>query len=277
MRDVAREAAGVSVETVYGTAGSKAQPADARSSTSGSSATTTRSLWRSAPMFRALGEGDRTTRLLKRRPGWSRPQYARVAALHRTLGHAARVTRSSPRRRAELQQARQLTSFADGLELILGHSPDTRAGARPPGDREPRGLPPAGRVDRLERGAVPGVAGHRPSAGCSTTSPRRQHDQPHRSARRPRRHPDDGHRPLRAAPRPRPRSAWFSGPRRQPSRRRRTALAEHLLWMMGFLHAHHSGEDEGLYPLVVRRNPGPPSWSSGWTQTTSRSPRRWTP
>lgn len=36
---------------------------------------------------------------------------------------------------------------------------------------------------------------------------------------------------------------------------RRTAIAEHLLWMMEFLHAHHSGEDEGLYPLVVRRNP----------------------
>jgi hemerythrin-like domain-containing protein len=37
---------------------------------------------------------------------------------------------------------------------------------------------------------------------------------------------------------------------------RRAALAEHLLWMMDFLHDHHSGEDEGLYPLVKRRNPG---------------------
>ena len=37
--------------------------------------------------------------------------------------------------------------------------------------------------------------------------------------------------------------------------RRRTALAEHLIWMMGFLHHHHEGEDDGLYPLVVRRNP----------------------
>jgi hemerythrin-like domain-containing protein len=36
---------------------------------------------------------------------------------------------------------------------------------------------------------------------------------------------------------------------------RRTALAEHVLWLMQFLHDHHSGEDEGLYPLVVRRNP----------------------
>jgi hemerythrin-like domain-containing protein len=40
----------------------------------------------------------------------------------------------------------------------------------------------------------------------------------------------------------------------EPARRR--ALAEHLLWMMDFLHAHHSGEDEGLYPLVTRRNAG---------------------
>jgi hemerythrin-like domain-containing protein len=37
--------------------------------------------------------------------------------------------------------------------------------------------------------------------------------------------------------------------------RRRTALAEHALWLMDFLHHHHNGEDEGLYPLVVRRNP----------------------
>jgi hemerythrin-like domain-containing protein len=37
--------------------------------------------------------------------------------------------------------------------------------------------------------------------------------------------------------------------------RRRTALAEHALWLMHFLHAHHTGEDDGLYPLVVRRNP----------------------
>jgi hypothetical protein len=36
---------------------------------------------------------------------------------------------------------------------------------------------------------------------------------------------------------------------------RRTALAEHLLWMMQFLHDHHAGEDDGLYPLVKRRKP----------------------
>jgi hemerythrin-like domain-containing protein len=39
----------------------------------------------------------------------------------------------------------------------------------------------------------------------------------------------------------------------QPDRRK--ALAEHAIWLMDFLHHHHTGEDEGLYPLVVRRNP----------------------
>jgi hemerythrin-like domain-containing protein len=31
---------------------------------------------------------------------------------------------------------------------------------------------------------------------------------------------------------------------------RRTALAEHLIWLMDFLHHHHEGEDNGLYPLA---------------------------
>ena len=41
---------------------------------------------------------------------------------------------------------------------------------------------------------------------------------------------------------------------REPRRRR--AIGEHLVWLMDFLHAHHQGEDRGLYPLVLRRNPG---------------------
>ena len=40
----------------------------------------------------------------------------------------------------------------------------------------------------------------------------------------------------------------------QPDDVRRVALAEHLLWMMDFLHHHHRGEDDGLYPLVVSKN-----------------------
>jgi hypothetical protein len=40
-----------------------------------------------------------------------------------------------------------------------------------------------------------------------------------------------------------------------PQGRQRQALGEHVMWMMEFLHAHHTGEDEGLWPLVRRQNP----------------------
>src|SRR5690349_12324541 len=40
-----------------------------------------------------------------------------------------------------------------------------------------------------------------------------------------------------------------------PQGRRRRALGEHVVWMMEYLHAHHTGEDEGLWPLVRERNP----------------------
>ena len=37
-----------------------------------------------------------------------------------------------------------------------------------------------------------------------------------------------------------------------PQGRRRQALGQHVVWMMEFLHAHHTSEDEGLWP----RRPG---------------------
>jgi hemerythrin-like domain-containing protein len=40
-----------------------------------------------------------------------------------------------------------------------------------------------------------------------------------------------------------------------PSEGQRRAIAEHLRWMMEFLHHHHRSEDEGLYPLVRSRDP----------------------
>jgi hypothetical protein len=40
-----------------------------------------------------------------------------------------------------------------------------------------------------------------------------------------------------------------------PRGRQRVALGRHVGWMLDFLHAHHSGEDAGLWPLVLRRNP----------------------
>ncbi|MGE3287949.1 MAG: hemerythrin domain-containing protein, partial [Pseudonocardia sp.] len=40
-----------------------------------------------------------------------------------------------------------------------------------------------------------------------------------------------------------------------PLPRQRRALAAHLDWMMDFLHAHHEGEDAGLYPMVRAADP----------------------
>jgi hemerythrin-like domain-containing protein len=40
-----------------------------------------------------------------------------------------------------------------------------------------------------------------------------------------------------------------------PADAQRRAIGEHLSWMMEFLHAHHEGEDAGLWPLVRVRNP----------------------
>jgi hypothetical protein len=37
---------------------------------------------------------------------------------------------------------------------------------------------------------------------------------------------------------------------------RRVGLADHVLWMMHALHVHHHGEDIGLYPMVLRNDPG---------------------
>lgn len=40
-----------------------------------------------------------------------------------------------------------------------------------------------------------------------------------------------------------------------PDDHQRVAVAEHLLWLMTWLHEHHESEDEGLYPVVRRQNP----------------------
>ena len=40
-----------------------------------------------------------------------------------------------------------------------------------------------------------------------------------------------------------------------PSPERRRGLAAHVLWMMHFLHIHHTGEDVGLWPLIRTKNP----------------------
>lgn len=40
-----------------------------------------------------------------------------------------------------------------------------------------------------------------------------------------------------------------------PDDRQIRAIAGHLAWMMEFLEAHHRSEDDGLYPLVLERDP----------------------
>src|SRR6185437_13394395 len=40
-----------------------------------------------------------------------------------------------------------------------------------------------------------------------------------------------------------------------PGRRQRAALCGHLNWMAAFLHRHHEGEDDTLYPMVTAANP----------------------
>jgi hypothetical protein len=51
----------------------------------------------------------------------------------------------------------------------------------------------------------------------------------------------------------RARTALADTPPPAPGQRR--AIAEHLGWMMQFLHAHHEAEDNGLYPMVRERLP----------------------
>jgi hypothetical protein len=40
-----------------------------------------------------------------------------------------------------------------------------------------------------------------------------------------------------------------------PQGRHRPAVADQVLWLMQALHAHHTAEDSGLWPLVRQRNP----------------------
>jgi iron-sulfur cluster repair protein YtfE (RIC family) len=40
-----------------------------------------------------------------------------------------------------------------------------------------------------------------------------------------------------------------------PSEAQRVAIAAHVRWLMDFLHRHHAGEDQGLWPLVRAHNP----------------------
>jgi AcrR family transcriptional regulator len=120
MRDIAK-AAGVSVETVYGTAGSKAQLL-VRAVDVGVVGDDDPIPLAERAEFRALGVGDRHARLMAVARMVS-TQYARVAQLHRTLEHGATGDKDLAARSSELYE-RQRTSFGDGLELVLGRRPE---------------------------------------------------------------------------------------------------------------------------------------------------------
>jgi AcrR family transcriptional regulator len=119
MRDIAK-AAGVSVETVYGTAGSKAQLL-MRALDVGIVGDDEPIPLAERPEFRALGTGDRSSRL-RAVAGLVGRLNARVALLHRALGAGASGDASLAAMEHELYQ-RQLTSFGDGLELVLDRRP----------------------------------------------------------------------------------------------------------------------------------------------------------
>ena len=119
MRDIAR-AAGVSVETVYATAGSKTQLL-MRALDVGVVGDDAPVPLAERPEFRAMGVGDRRTRMLaaaRMLTGLN----ARVAPLHRALAHAATGDEALAVKKTELYQ-RQLVSFGEGLALVLGRRP----------------------------------------------------------------------------------------------------------------------------------------------------------
>ena len=68
-----------------------------------------------------------------------------------------------------------------------------------------------------------------------------------------------------------------------PEHAQRVAIGEHVGWMLSFLHAHHHGEDAGLWPLVRARDPRasptarrhgsrPRARSAPWSRPATRPP-----
>ena len=117
VRDVAREA-GVSVETVYASVGSKARLL-MRAIDVGVVGDDAPVPLAERPEFVALGQGDRRARL-EATARMLADQYARVAALESTLGQGALADADLAEEHRE-QQERQRVSWHEGI----------RSGARP--------------------------------------------------------------------------------------------------------------------------------------------------
>ncbi len=120
VRDIAREA-GVAVETVYSVVGSKRELLKVALDV-GIVGDDEPVPLAERPEFAALGTGDRVTRLEKS-AAMMAEQYSRVAALHQALEQGAEADQELAvlRRHAHEQQ---LTTFAEGLTLVLGRRPE---------------------------------------------------------------------------------------------------------------------------------------------------------
>ena len=120
VRDIAREA-GVAVETVYSVVGSKRELLKVAIDV-GVAGDDQPVALADRPQFAALGEGSRPARLAAA-AAMMADQYARVAALHHALDQGA----ESDAELADLQRhvhEQQLSTFSDGLTLVLGHRPE---------------------------------------------------------------------------------------------------------------------------------------------------------
>ena len=119
VRDIAREA-GVSVETVYGTSGSKGQLL-LHTIDVGVVGDDEPVPLADRPAFVALGDGERAARLCTA-VDLLATQYARIARLLRALAQAAAGDAEMAVHLHE-SRARQRQSFQDGLRLVLGGEP----------------------------------------------------------------------------------------------------------------------------------------------------------
>ena len=120
VRDIAREA-GVAVETVYSVVGSKRELLKVAMDIAIVGDDLPVAL-AERPEFAALAAGDRRTRLA-RAAAMIAEQYARVAALHRTLDHGAETEPELAELKRQAHE-QQLTTFAEGLTLALGKRPE---------------------------------------------------------------------------------------------------------------------------------------------------------
>ncbi len=247
MRDVAR-VAGVAVETVYSNFGSKPELLLAALDVAVVGDIQPIPLGE-RPEFAALGRGSLSAR--------ARAAAQLIREINERSSGIGRALREAAAGDAEL--AKRLTEGEERRRINVepGRAPHRRASdhrhrtRRVVGRGEHGGVSAAGGPDGVERDALRGVAGRHDrssvAAGGKGEAMTGVRDAPadtrmmgivHDALRR-----DFGRAidVLSTAP--------------YPDGGQRTAIGDHVGWMMSFLHAHHHGEDAGLWPLVRERNP----------------------